>query len=497
MARARALFPVAIPVAILAITASSLFLLVPLTGAEPMARLEPQDEREDMPPAPPSLERRTSPPARIVRGAFTSVQVNVDGEGQNVVGDAANEPSIAVDPTNPAKMVIGWRQFDSATSNFREAGVARSSNGGLSWVAGVIDNGVFRSDPVLSFDKNGVFQYLTLRPIGSSYRCELYSSTNGGLTWPAVPVDAYGGDKQWITTDRGEPESSAGVGNLYSIWNATFSCCGSDSYNRSVDEGASFEPPLQFPEDPYWGTVAVGPDGEVYAVGIDSSDSLRMAVVKSITAQDAGQSITFSAPVLVDLGGRGAGRSGPNPGGILGQIWIDVDRSDSPRRGWVYVVGSVDPSGTDPLDIFFTRSTNGGATFSAPLRLSSVSTGWQWFGTLGVSPEGRIDVVWNDTRNDPGGFDSELYHVSSLDGGSTWSKEEVMSPPFDPHLGWPQQNKIGDYYHIVSNHEAAHLAYSATFNGEQDVYYLRIPFDNLFLDGFESGDTSAWSSVVP
>jgi hypothetical protein len=32
--------------------------------------------------------------------------VNVDAGGHNIVGDAANEPSIAVDPTNSSKMAM-------------------------------------------------------------------------------------------------------------------------------------------------------------------------------------------------------------------------------------------------------------------------------------------------------------------------------------------------------------------------------------------------------
>jgi hypothetical protein len=36
---------------------------------------------------------------RYTRDSFFAVQVNVDDLGQNIVGDAANEPSIAVDPT--------------------------------------------------------------------------------------------------------------------------------------------------------------------------------------------------------------------------------------------------------------------------------------------------------------------------------------------------------------------------------------------------------------
>src|SRR5262249_26229795 len=41
-----------------------------------------------------------------------SVQVNVDANGLNIPGDAANEPSLVIDPTNPLRMTIGWRQFD-------------------------------------------------------------------------------------------------------------------------------------------------------------------------------------------------------------------------------------------------------------------------------------------------------------------------------------------------------------------------------------------------
>jgi hypothetical protein len=50
--------------------------------------------------------------ATISFGRFTSIQVNVDAAGANILGDAANEPSIAVDPNQPNRMAIGWRQFD-------------------------------------------------------------------------------------------------------------------------------------------------------------------------------------------------------------------------------------------------------------------------------------------------------------------------------------------------------------------------------------------------
>ena len=41
-----------------------------------------------------------------------SYQVNVNAAGQNIAGDAANEPTICIDPTNPNRMAVGWRQFE-------------------------------------------------------------------------------------------------------------------------------------------------------------------------------------------------------------------------------------------------------------------------------------------------------------------------------------------------------------------------------------------------
>ncbi len=128
----------------------------------------------------------------------------------------------------------------------------------------------------------------------------------------------------------------------------------------------------------------------------------------------------------------------------------------------------------------FSRSTDGGATWSTPVRVNddSGAPAWQWFGTMSVAPNGRIDAVWLDTRDNPGTVLSSLYYAYSTDGGLTWSANERLSPAFDPHLGWPQQQKIGDYYHMVSDNAGAHLAWSATFNGEQDVYYGRITLPN-------------------
>src|SRR6266508_2673436 len=73
-------------------------------------------------------------PATTVSTPYgTSYHVNVNVAGRNSAGDAANEPSFCIDPTNPNRMAVGWRQFDTTNSNFRQSGVAHTTNGGLNW----------------------------------------------------------------------------------------------------------------------------------------------------------------------------------------------------------------------------------------------------------------------------------------------------------------------------------------------------------------------------
>src|SRR6266576_396988 len=119
-------------------------------------------EKYNNPPAPPR-KIETSPRMTSQFGLFTSFQANVDANGNNILGDAANEPSISVDPTNPSKMTIAWRQFNDVTSNFRQGGWGYTSDGGTTWTfPGVLENNVFRSDPVTNSNEIGQFFYLSL-----------------------------------------------------------------------------------------------------------------------------------------------------------------------------------------------------------------------------------------------------------------------------------------------------------------------------------------------
>jgi hypothetical protein len=279
-------------------------------------------------------------------------------------------------------------------------------------------------------------------------------------------------------------------------WNPDLGCCGQKSFARSTNGGQSFEAPIEVHPSPVNGTMAVGPDGEVYISGVGcASQGLQETffVAKSEDAANGAVVPTFTT-VEVDVDGRLLFRDPPNPAGFLGQVNVAVDHSSGPTRGNVYLLASVRPplpaSHLDPLDVHFVRSTDGGSTWTAPLRVNDDLPGqraWHWFGALSVAPNGRIDAVWNDTRHSGQPNVSQLFYAYSTDAGSTWSDNVAVTPSWDSHVGWPQQQKIGDYYTMISDDLGSCVAYAATFNDEQDVYFVR-----LFPDCNENGipDTS-------
>ena len=460
---------------------SSLISLATASGQTPTGkplRTEPL-EKYDMPPA--YIYRLETGPRMIsLYGGFISYQVNVDSNGQNILGDAANEPSISVDPTNDSKITIGWRQFNTVNSNFRQGGWGYSTDGGTTWTfPGVLENNVFRSDPVTNSNETGTFFYLSLL---QSFCDNIWRSTNGGQSWTELQADgaAGGGDKEWFTIDK---TNGMGHGFQYQAW-STAATCNFGQFSRSTDGGVTWQSPLSIPNSIVWGTLDVDTNGNLF-IGGAAGFSSPFYCLRSSNAQNPNVTPTFDQVTQINLGGSLDFGDTINPGGLEGQSFLAVDRSGGPTNNNIYMIATVQPFGfSTGTDVMFARSTDGGLTFSAPHRINDDPinhTKWHWFGTLSVAPNGRIDSVWFDTRNAANNTDSQLFYSWSTDGGVTWAPNVAVSNSFNPFEGYPQQDKIGDYITIVSDNTGGNVAYSATFNfnpntgqHEEDVYYVRV-----------------------
>jgi hypothetical protein len=259
-------------------------------------------------------------------------------------------------------------------------------------------------------------------------------------------------------------------------------------------------PAVGLPHSPYFGTLDVGPDGELYMFGT-AIDIEPFVMNRSTNSQNRLVTPTIDLTTIVDLGGPLLfGTSAVNPAGLLGQAWIAVDRSSGSTRGNVYALCSVTNDPGNFCNVMFSRSTDKGQTWSAPLRLnddSATQHAYHWFGTLSVAPNGRIDVCWNDTRHSTtNNLYSELYYTWSDDAGLTWAPNRALSPAFNHLLGFPDQQKMGDYIGMISLNEGACIVYAATFNGEEDIYFVRAELPIIAnITRVGNGAHITWNSV--
>src|ERR1041385_2830338 len=438
-------------------------------------------ETYDNPPAPPR-KIETSPQMISRIATFTSIQVNVNASGQNILGDAANECSISVNPLDGNKKTIAWRQFNDVSSNFRQGGWGYTTNGGTTWTfPGVLENNVFRSDPVTSSDEVGNFFYLSLQSdVNLSFFCDdLWRSLNGGQSWTLLSGErgAGGGDKQWFTIDK---TNGPGHGFQYQSDDGINCSGGGVQFQRSVDGGVTRQAPVVVPNSADLGTLDVDTNGNLFIGGEGFS---TFFCERSSNAQIATQTPTFDRSTAVNMGGF-LGSGGINPAALDGQVFLAIDRSGGATNNNIYMLASVVPNGRSTTDVMFVRSTDGGSTFSTPKRVNDDVVNpskWHWFGTFSVAPNGRLDAVWHDTRNAANNTDSQLFYSWSTDAGVTWAPNVAVSNSFNPFEGYPNQSNIGDYINIVSDATGGNVAYSATFNfnpgngqHEEDVYYVRV-----------------------
>jgi hypothetical protein len=146
-------------------------------------------------------------------------------------------------------------------------------------------------------------------------------------------------------------------------------------------------------------------------------------------------------------------------------------------------------------DIYYLRSTDGGRTFTKPVRLNDddpAQLRTQVTPNLSVAPNGRLDAVWWDFRNDPGTFVNDVYGSSSFDNGATWSANvRITDQSINRKVGvWSNGYDIRQPPGLVSTNQLAVVAWDDTrlagSSGDlQDVFARTVQFEAL------GGGTSA------
>jgi hypothetical protein len=174
-------------------------------------------------------------------------------------------------------------------------------------------------------------------------------------------------------------------------------------------------------------SVAFDSQGNVYycGLGFDRTSPPSTVAVNKGTF-DGGGNLTWGAPTFIN--------PSTSPSTLNDKPWIAVDsHSGSPFKDRIYVtwtrfIFNAHNGRYVESPIFFVYSTDGGATFSAPENISANAHYSQGSRPV-VGPDGTLYVFWDGSTR-LASLDS-TYMVKSTDGGATWSAPLSISTLVD------------------------------------------------------------------
>jgi hypothetical protein len=341
-----------------------------------------------------------------------------------------------------------------------------------------------QNEPTLAIDPrdtivwaSGANEFCTVPTAGDGW-AGFYRSTDGGATWIDSLLPGYNGDisaqglgsplHQLVASGAlaaGDPMMSwDGQGDLFYMGN---------NFNRGTENGASGK--FRDNIGSIW--VATYAPGDPGHASTDGSRYVRTVIL----AQN-----TFG----------------------LGMLNDKTDLTVDPVTGNVYAAWS-DFHGTGCNEILFSRSTDHGATFSVPLKISSGICGNQG-PSIVIGPNGHVDIGWQASTGGskahaPGTVNGAGF-VSSTDFGQTFSKARIAVDytPFtsgqfadngsrecgDGALAcptgftFPRFDLAGPYLAADNMHGTLVMAFQATQpSGQGQIEYV-----------FSTDGGSAWSS---
>jgi hypothetical protein len=392
-------------------------------------------------------------------------------------GHSENEPSIAA---VPGTVIVGWNQFTNTTAL---QGVSRSIDGGSTWTSTTLAGHDAMSDPMVAAGV-GVwyFGYIARGgATGTDFDVFVRRSLDDGASWqPPVPVtvNATFDDKPYL----------AARGNEVLVAYADFSFSPAKvRATRSLDSGQTFGSTVVLANTSVGGNGAspvIAPDGTYYVFWRDSfQESLWMS-----KSTDQGSSWSTDT-AIADMDPLPS----TLPGGFR-MVNLPV-AAICPLDGSIVVLWNDEAFGD--ADILAVRSEDAGATWSLPTRVNDDTSGQaQFLPWITFDPTGTGWALWYDRRHDGAAID--VYLARTDDCGVSWQpNQRVTAAGFTPVLPTEPGAAafIGDYNGIAAADGKVFLAFQDSRRGEQDVW-VSVVEPGPFADGFESGDTSAWSSAV-
>jgi hypothetical protein len=374
-----------------------------------------------------------------------------------------SESDIRMNYWDPTKII-------GASNNISASGQQSqfySTNGGATWGQTILPlqtGDAFNSDPTVDWTSDGTAWATTMgiNSAGTQLRLRAFKSVDNGATWTfdgTISGAQTNTDKQIMWVDHSA--ASPWANQIYVCWHN-----GTPQYvNRRT--AAGWGTPLQISGAETTGT-AIGCDVKTNSAGDvfvfwPATGNRRLLIAKSTNG-----GTSYGTPVIFHTayGSYDVGVPSFNNRRIL--IYVSGGAYKTDTKNLVYAAWS-DLSGetgcttaanepgsnaasTCKARIWFSRSTNGGTTWSTPVKINNQAGLNDQFNQWLVVDEatGQLAIMYYDTVDDAARKKTHVYYQASFDDGVTWSTPyRVTTAQTDETVaGADSGNQYGDYNSI-------------------------------------------------
>ena len=404
----------------------------------------------------------------ILAPLFGGMDVDIVTGTDSISHPTQSESYTTSNPDNPNQVFVAFNDSRTASGNY--SGGSVSSDGGVTFTRlnpspFATGHGTNFGDPVVLYQKKtGTFYTVWLATGCGGQGIGAWSSTDGGITW-TVGACAHNGSSDdresgWVDNNPSSPfygriyvsynDFAIGGGALY----VTYSDNGTTWTKTQINNGVPFIRDVQITGD-------LSGNGNVYLAGMNENGGGFPHTDNNLIFKSTNGGVNFTNTYT------GPGFPGP---GVTASGYFACMFSDKGgfwrHEGWgepaafnnvVHLVYAQQGNGVDAGDVYYIRSTDGGVTFGAPLKLNTDSTTRpQWQPNISVSPNGTVFATWYDGRANANCVEGNpsvpcyaMWSRKSTDNGQTFAADQMLSDVQSPLPGQPdtsvQSTYAGDY----------------------------------------------------
>ncbi len=403
-------------------------------------------------------------------GVSVGPQIHIDPGGGIF---AANETTGSASAVNPLEIIAGWndwRESPSVPSEVINAGFSLTLDGGATWSDFLIRpptpyQSNVEGDPMTAFDPRTGTLWAGAISWGSPNCIYVARKDPGETTFePSVAARVSSWlDKCWMAAGPrpGEPDST----RLYIAYN--------EGIIWSDDMGQTFTSPKSLGYGIGF-LPRIGPNGEIYVAYFD----LGSGMIMDRSLNGGASFTTHTIATRMDTWSVQDGSRFPGTFRVPALAYLDVDQNTGHLYAAYFDTTNI-VGGQRNVDVYFTKSTNQGTSWSTPVVINGDASppGDQFFTWLEVDHLGRLHIVYFDSRHTNqsdgtthGMFDA--YYALSLDDGATWSEHRLTPNSWDSNDDGLSRSSqfLGDYLGLAVTDNKAYPIYLDTSAGDTNVY---------------------------